>query len=159
MIDRDVKKIIASQQIPYHNYFTTPAPLQSWLWFIVAQSDNGYYVGYRSVFDGSKEMPLQYFQQQKYLLDSVEDKKQTDQLIRFSKGYYTVEKRNDTLIFNDLRFGQELGWENPKANFAFHYYVEPDLDNTLVVQRGRFAGWKWSSLPKLYNRIMGKPLY
>jgi inner membrane protein len=159
MIDRDVKKIIASQQIPYHNYFTTPAPLQSWLWFIVAQSDNGYYVGYRSVFDGSKEMPLQYFPQQKYLLDSVEDKKQTDQLIRFSKGYYTVEKRNDTLIFNDLRLGQELGWENPKANFAFHYYVEPDLDNTLVVQRGRFAGWKWSSLPKLYNRIMGKPLY
>lgn len=156
IINNDVKKLLHKQEIAYNRYFTTPAPLQSWLWFVAAQTDSGYYVGYRSVFDKSEKLSLQYFSRNAPLLNNTKDQEQVHQLIRFSQGYYTVEQRKDTLVFNDLRFGQVIGWVNPKEEFAFHYYIEPDIDNTLVVQRGRFAKWDKHSFSILWKRIKGE---
>jgi len=56
IINNDVKQLLHKQEIQYNNYLTTPAPLQSWLWFIAAGTDSGYYIGYRSVFDKSKKI-------------------------------------------------------------------------------------------------------
>lgn len=156
IINNDVKKLLATQQIPYTKYFTTPAPLQNWLWYVVAGNDSVYYVGYRSVFDNSKSLSLEKFSRNVSMIDSIRNKKEVQQLIRFSQDFYTVEKREDTLVFNDLRFGQVIGWQNPKEEFVFHYYLHPDIDNTLVVQRGRFAKWNWQVVESMYERIKGK---
>lgn len=155
IINKQVEKVLAKQEIKYTHYFTTPAPLQNWLWFVVAGNDSGYYVGYRSVFDHSQKMDLEYFPRNTFLLDTLINHNDVKNLIRFSQEYYTVEKRQDTLVFNDLRFGQVVGWQNPKEEFAFHYYLHPDIDNTLVVQRGRFAKWNKESVMALINRIKG----
>jgi len=155
MINREVKQLLSKQQIRYDRYFTTPAPLQSWLWFVVAGNDSGYYVGYRSVFDNNKDLSLSYFPCNTTLLDTIGDQKKILELKRFSQGFFTVEQHQDTLIFNDLRFGQVAGWENPKEAFAFHYYLKPDIDNTLVVQRGRFAKWDRHSFNIFWKRIVG----
>lgn len=155
IINNDVKKLLRKQHIAFNTYLTTPAPLQSWLWFIAAGTDSGYYVGYRSVFDNSEKLSLQYFPRNATLLNNTKDYKQVQQLVRFSQGYYTVEQRKDTLVFNDLRFGQVIGWVDPKEEFAFHYYIEPDIDNTLVVQRGRFAKWDRHTFNILLKRIRG----
>ena len=156
IINNDVKKILHKQDIPYKSYLTTPAPLQSWLWFVAAATDSGYYIGYRSVFNKNEKMSLEYFPRNATLLNRTKDHRQLQQLIRFSQGYYTVEQRKDTLVFNDLRFGQVIGWVNPREEFAFHYYVEPDIDNTLVVQRGRFAKWDRHAFNKFWKRIKGE---
>ena len=76
-------------------------------------------------------------------------------LIRFSKQFYTVEKYSDSLVFNDLRFGQIIGWQDPKEKFVFHYYLEYPNNNKLVVQRGRFAKWDWQVAKSLVKRIVG----
>ncbi len=157
IINRDVQQALAKQEIKYTRYVTTPAPLQNWLWFVVAGNDSGYHAGYRSVFDKSAEMQLRYFPRNTFLLDSLpaEKKIAAEKLIRFSKQFYTVEKKQDTLIFNDLRFGQIVGWQNPDEPFAFYYYLHPDIDNTLVVQRGRFAKWNGQVFKSLVKRIAG----
>ncbi|MEO6669798.1 MAG: metal-dependent hydrolase [Ferruginibacter sp.] len=157
VVDRGFRNSLARQQINYTRYFTTPAPLQNWLWFVVAGNDNGYYAGYRSVFDGQQQSsPLTWFPRNAALADSLSDRKALDQLVRFSQGFYTIEKREDTLLFNDLRFGQVIGWENPKEAFAFHYYLHPDIDNKLVVQRGRFAKWTPATFKIFLERIKGR---
>ena len=82
-------------------------------------------------------------------------KQDVQNLLRFSQGFYTVERWNDTLVFNDLRFGQMNGWEDPRGRFAFHYFLDlPDQDK-LVVQRGRFANWDWKTVGRLWKRIKG----
>jgi inner membrane protein len=159
IINHDVKQLLSKQQVQYNRYFTTPAPLQNWLWFVVAGADSGYYVGYRSVFDKTGKIKLRYFPCNRSLLSTAQNQIVVQQLTRFSQGYYTAEKRQDTLVFNDLRFGQVLGWEDPNEEFAFHYYLQPGIDNTLVVQRGRFAKWDWRSLHLFWKRICGKELY
>ena len=155
VINREVKNILQQQHITYTNYFTTPAPLQNWLWFVAAGDANGYHVGYRSVFDGKKEIAFQYFPRNDSLLQPFKNHTDLQQLIRFSQQFYTVEKWNDTLVFNDLRFGQVIGWQNSKEHFAFHYFLKHPTQNKLVVQRGRFEGWNWQTAKSLFERIKG----
>jgi inner membrane protein len=154
-INSDVKTILRSEKIYYTRYFTTPAPLQNWLWFVVAGNDSGYYTGYRSVFDKEKTIRFQYFPRNDSLLGRQKNNDDLQRLIRFSQQYYTVEKYGDTLVFNDLRFGQVIGWYDPRERFAFHYYVQYPDENTLVVQRGRFAKWDWKVLATLWARVKG----
>lgn len=154
-ITSQVKTIFAKQNIPNEHYFTTPAPLQNWLWFVVSGNDSGYYVGYRSVFDRQGQMNLHFFPKNEHLLDTVSDHEDIIKLKRFSGQFYTIEQWHDTLVFNDLRFGQVIGWQNPKERFAFHYYIQYPEENKLVVQRGRFAKWDWNVVKNFWKRIKG----
>jgi inner membrane protein len=154
-VTKDVEAILRQQNIAYTRYFTTPAPVQNWLWFVVAGNDSGYYVGYRSVFDRKKEIDFRYFPRNDSLLDPVRGGEDLQRLIRFSQQFYTAEKWHDTLVFNDLRFGQVIGWADPGERFAFHYYLKEDADNKLVVQRGRFAKWNWNVFRAMCRRIKG----
>ena len=154
-INSDVKHILKEQNIQYSRYFTTPTALQNWLWYVVAGNDSGYHIGYRSVFDSKKQIDFEYFPRNEFLLDSVEDTEALQKLKRFSQEFYTAEKWNDTLVFNDLRFGQIMGWQNPRNNFVFHYFLRDSTDNTLVVQRGRFSGWNKNAFNSLLRRIDG----
>jgi inner membrane protein len=154
-IDLSVREMAQKQQISYNRYFTTPAALNSWLWFIVLEDSSGYHVGYRSVFDRKKELELGYFPRNMDLLTPVNDHVEVQLLKKFSQGFYTLEKWNDTLVFNDLRFGQIIGWEKPREHFVFHYFLTHPEDNQLVVQRGRFAKWNRATPGILINRIKG----
>lgn len=154
-IDHDVRDILEDKNITYTRYFTTPAPFQNWLWYIVAGDDSGYHVGYRSVFDRKKDIDFHFFPRNDSLLVPTLDHESLHKLIRFSQQFYTIEKWDNTLVFNDLRFGQMMGWEDPKGKFVFHYYLQEPLENLLVVQRGRFKGWSWRSADSMIQRIKG----
>lgn len=154
-INSDVKDILQKQEIQYDRYFTTPAPLQNWLWYVVAGNDSGYHVGFRSLFDSKKKIDFQYFERNDSLLKPFGNQVDLHKLKRFSKSFYTVEEWGDTLVFNDLRFGQIIGWDNPRGRFVFHYYLKHPNDNTLVVQRGRFAGWNKQTATSFLKRIWG----
>lgn len=156
-IDGTVRKALAKEQIVTDRYFTTPTPFNNWLWYVVANTDSGSYVGYRSVFDQESTINFQFFPHQNSLLAGVAKTKELDRLTQFSQGYYIVEARGDTLVFNDLRFGQMAGWQHPRAGFVFHYYLQPEIDNHLVLQRGRFANWDRSTTQSFIDRIRGVP--
>lgn len=154
-INTDVKDIFQQQKIAYHTYFTTPTPINNWLWYVVAASDSGYYIGYRSVFDSKKQIDFYFFPRNKILLEPINDHTEVQNLTRFSRGFYTVEKWGNKLVFNVLHFGQIMGWENANSKFIFHYFLNHSDDNDLVVQRSRFTGWSWKAIKLLINRIKG----
>lgn len=155
VIEADVKRLARKQHVYFDQFFTTPAPLNSWLHFVVLKKDSMFYVGYHSVFDKKDSLSLTPFIQHHAWLKEISDHKEVQDLQRFSQGYYTVDKRKDTIVFNDLRFGQEIGWYDPKESFAFHYYLNHPEDNHLVVQRGRFAKWNKETMQTLWLRIKG----
>lgn len=155
LVYRDVRNILENQNTAYVRYFTTPTPLNSLLWFVVVEDATGYHVGYRSVLDKSPVMDLQHFDRQDSLLKPFLGQNDTQKLIRFSEGYYTIEHWGDTLVFNDLRFGQMAGWLDPNANFVFHYYIQYPEQNTMVMQRGRFERWNRATVESLLEKIKG----
>lgn len=156
MIDRVVKNELNKQHISYSRYMTTPSPLNNWLWYIIAETDSGYYLGYHSVFDKTDTVAYHFFPRNDSLIDSFRSNKEIQCLLRFSQGYYTIEGRNDTLVFNDLRFGQVMGWEDPKSRFVFDYYLKTPNANRMVVQRGRFATTGENPFRSLVSRIKGR---
>jgi inner membrane protein len=157
--DQAIRRSLAARSITYFRYFSTPTPLNTWLWYAVAATDNGYYVGYRSVFEAPGELTsFTYFPRQDSLLKTTDDPAAVLALQKFANGFYTVDRRggaagNDTVRFNVLRFGQILGWQDPQTPFTFQYYLDRNFDNFLVMQRGRFTGWNRSTVDGLLNRI------
>jgi inner membrane protein len=142
------------QGMSYTRYLSTPTPLNNWLWYIVAEDSTGFYTGYRSMFD-HQPIHFRYQPRNKVLLRPFMAHTDVRYLMRFSQGFYTVERWGDTTVFNDLRFGEMRGWEDPKARFVFHYFLEYPYGNNVVVQRGRFAGWSWHTWSVMIRRIRG----
>jgi inner membrane protein len=155
IVESDVNRIAREQKITYRRHFTTPTPLNNLLWYVVLEGDKGYHIGYRSVFDKQPSMDFTYFPRNDSLLVPVKDLDELKDLFRFSQGYYTVERSDNTLMFNDLRFGQMVGWYNPNAGFVFHYYLQRPYSNNMVVQRGRFANWDKAVFLSMWQRIKG----
>ena len=136
---------------------TTPTPLNSWLWYVIVQNENGFYTGYRSVWDKPSTLTsLTYFPQRNDLLMPFINNHETQQLIKFSQGLYTVGKQENGVVFNDLRFGQIAGWNDSTAPFAFHYYLNDAEANLMVIQRGRFSNWNAQTFSSMIERIKGR---
>lgn len=154
--DNAAKALFKEQGIHYTTYFTTPSPFNNWLWYIVAKTDSGFYTGYRSVFDAPGTVQLQYRPQQATRLQPYYNREDLHALLRFSNGYYLAEMRNDSLLFCDLRFGEQMGWQEPQAPFVFYYYMQYPAQNALLVQRGRMAGWNKNTFNQLIDRIRGR---
>ena len=155
-VDHTVKSIAAKQGIQYNRYFSTPTPLNNLLWYVVMEDSLGYHLGYRSVFERGDSMNFTWFARNEDFLKPLENIEDAHRLVRFSQGYYTIEKWDSTLVFNDLRFGQMLGWKYPNARFVFHYYLQKPDDNAMVVQRGRFSNWNREEVYALLRRIRGR---
>ena len=156
IVESAVQTIAKEKHIMYRRHFTTPTPLNNLLWYVVLEDDKGYHIGYRSVFDTQHTIDFAYFPRNDSLLVPVKDLDELKDLFRFSQGYYTVEKVDHSLMFNDLRFEQIVGWYNPRAGFVFHYYLQKPYSNNMVVQRGRFAKWDKAALASMWQRIKGQ---
>ncbi len=155
IIDGRVQQTFATAGLHPKNYFTSPTPLNNMLWYVVAEADSGFYIGYSSVFDSDPNIHLEFYPQNNQLLQGVPNPEEVALLKRFSQGYYTIEKVEETVVLNDLRFGQIAGWDTPRARFVFYFFLEkPDM-NSLVVQRGRFTGWNKKTMRSFWNRIKG----
>lgn len=155
-VDRTVKAIAHQQGIAPKRYFSTPTPLNNMLWFVVLEDEKGYYTGHRSVLDkGSDTTLLHYKLRHKDYLAPLKEVEDLHRLVRFSQGYYVIDRYDSTLVFNDLRFGQILGWENPGNHFVFHYFLQKPDENTLVIQRGRFTNWNREAVSTLLRRMRG----
>jgi len=152
-VDYAVRQDLDSKKISYQRLLTTPTPLNTWLWWVVAEQPDGFQVGYRSRFDSKSETDFKFVPRNDSLLLNLKNQ-DVSNLKEFSQGFYTIEQRGDTLVFNDLRFGQ-LGWDDPSVPFVFSYYLNLPEQNQLVMQRGRFARWNKSKAKAFLNRIGG----
>ena len=77
-------------------------------------------------------------------------------LKRFSQGYYAMGYHHDSLVFQDLRFGETEPWEQSHPQSAFYYFLQYPDANQAIIQRGRVKGWNSKKLAVFLRRIKGK---
>ncbi|MBN8851098.1 MAG: hypothetical protein BGO55_28635 [Sphingobacteriales bacterium 50-39] len=155
-IDKWATEALHSQRIQYDRYFTTPTPLNNWLWYIVAEDSAGFHAGYLSLLGHTRSVQWSYFPRNDSLLNTLRSREDVRELVRFSQRFYTIEQWGDTLVFNDLRFGQIRGWEDGKARFVFHYFLHQPGENEIILQRGRLAGWDRRAFRIFLQKIEGR---
>ena len=147
-------KELAAQNINYIAIKTKPTPLNTILWTVNVDTKDSFYIGNSSFFD---EQPIHFSEYPKnhYLLGDIAKHQKTKRMIAISKGWYTINKKNNTLYFNDLRFGV-LSIQTNAANFVFKYKIEIATDGTpffIEEPKDRSDGKKL--LLDLWTRIKG----
>lgn len=155
IIESRATKSFSSAGLSPRRHFTSPTPLNTLLWYVVAESDSGFNIGYSSVFDSNKSIEFDFYPQNNHLLTGINGTDEVEKLKLFAQGYYTLEEMDSAVVLNDLRFGQIGGWHTRHAPFVFYFFLDKPDRNSLVVQRGRFAGWNRQTLGSFWKRIKG----
>lgn len=122
-INRSVRHYLAENTISYQGFTTVPAPLNNILWSVIVKGENGFWVGYKSIFEKDDVLSLQFIPQQSELIENIYQEPDIQKLIFFSKGYYALKKAQEGVIFNDLRFSTAKGWFDLKAGYIFSFQI------------------------------------
>jgi inner membrane protein len=154
-VNNAVENKLKAQQIQYSDFTASPTPLNNFLWYVIARSANEFHVGYYSIFDGEQPIELEPVPRNDSLLDYPCDPNKVNDLKRFSQNYYAAELQNDTVVFNDLRFGQIGGWYQPNTAFVFHFKLAPKCSNKAALQQGRIDSFDPRALKALFKRMFG----
>ena len=138
------QKSLEEQSIAYLEIQTKPTPMNSVLWSATVATEEAYLIGYTSLFDRSSRVNFVRFEKNHELLGTLKSHSLVKRLVRLSQGWYTVEKRDGKLYFNDLRFGL-MGITEQASRFVFSY--------ELFFENGEL---KAKETPKVYGEI--KPM-
>lgn len=152
-VNRVVERNIFVQRIACDDYMATPTPFNSLLWYVVVRNENENYTGYYSLFDKNPLISFHRFSRNDSILLTC-NTKETQDFIRFSKGYYCVQLKNDSVVISDMRFGQKGGWYQKDAPFILNFYALQGYCSNL--QQGRFDAVGSQSVYTLVKRIKGR---
>lgn len=155
VIDNRVSAAIKARGLHYKGYFTTPAPMNSMLWYAVINTDSCYYTGYVSVFDSrSPKVKLEQHPKNYFLLSAVRGKHSVQNLKNFANGCYTISGSINEPYINILRFGQIQGWKRDNAPFVLSLPLMIK-GNVTALQKGRLAEWNMDNVKLYLKRIAG----
>lgn len=151
---------LREKNISYQRILSAPTPLNNILWRTVAESPDGYYEGYYSLFDQGKEIELDYFEKNHKLLSGLKHRPKIQKLDWITKGFYTVSKENGDLFLNDMRYGRMNGWAKFEGEFIFSFRIDltpPKPSNKLYVERER-GEFKYdsSAIENFARRVLGE---
>ncbi|MCB0449092.1 MAG: metal-dependent hydrolase [Confluentibacter sp.] len=138
------KATLKSENIEYRAIDTRPAPLNTILWNANVETDTAYLLGNYSFFD-TQPISFEIYPKNHQLLGSLAEDANVKRMIAISEGWFTITKKDETLYFNDLRFGL-LSLEPKSQNFVFQYKMDVDA----------FGNVQFTEMPK--NNRDGKKL-
>ena len=122
-IESIAKKQLAQQGLVSSRLLTTPVPLSNFIWLIVAENESGFNMGYYSNFDTKEEIKFRFLPRNSELLGTLKDLKEVKEIVRFTKGFYTVDKgANGSLWIYDLRYSS-LDFERENA-YVFSFEIK-----------------------------------
>lgn len=130
-IERQVKQQLAKQDISYVRLKTAPLPLTNFLWLVLAEDSQGYYYAYIGSFD-RQPMQLKYIQRNSNELGELSQNNSIQELIRFTEGYYKVDRNSDGSIWiHDLRFGS-MAFDSEEEWFVFSFEISGEPDDIII---------------------------
>ncbi len=154
-INRIFADALTHQNIPYTRFKTKPTLFNNILWVATAETPKGFYTGYYSHFDKDKNIVFHFFEKRHHLIEPYLHHPDVQKMLDFTMGYFTVEQKADTVVINDLRFGQSAGWERGKGNFVFSYFIIPENDNVKIEDRRNTVKESGKMLRPLWARMLG----
>jgi inner membrane protein len=151
------EKSLTDQAIRFVEVSNQPTALNTLLWSANVQTNNHFLMGYYSIFDRSAQVDYSIKIPKNHdLLEGFTQEKQVQQLIKMSKGWYTIEKKEDYLIFNDLRFGVMGIASAEQINFVFSFKLINDNGKLTVLRNSKGKSGNMSeAFAVLFNRIKG----
>lgn len=145
------------QNIHFTDYYSSPTPFNTILWYVVAKDTNGLWIGYYSHFDKSKDIKFSILSQNDSLADDLIQNEAVQKLIRFSQGYYCFTKRDGELYINDLRFAFAGEFNSNANNFVFSFGLKKDdlAPYGVQIKQNSWSRSRFEGFSKLIERVKG----
>jgi inner membrane protein len=122
IVTNKFEKQLIENQISYQEIVVKPSPFNIILWTTNVKVEKGYLIGDYSFFD-TKPIQFQFIPKQKEWIAPIEEEPVIQQLKRISEGWYCITKKEDQLLFNDLRFGV-MNADSTDFQFSFSYAIK-----------------------------------
>ena len=138
--------------IEFQRLLAQPTPFNSLLWRIVAMNTNGYYVGYYSIFDASRQLRVRAWPSDPGLLAGLDAHWPVQRLRWFTKDFNRVRETNGEIVLTDLRMGFE-----PKYVFSFVIgRREGEEVRPVASRRGPVTRPSADDLGQVWDRLLGR---
>ena len=119
--------------LAYERIATRPTPLNTLLWYAQANDGDGYWIGLYSLLDGNRPSEFKRLDNNAHLLDGLTDHADVERLLWFARGFYTVQRKDSVIVFNDIRFGRSDGWLRDDGAYVFSFHIQRDPADTTRV--------------------------
>ena len=148
-VTQHARQSLQAQGLPSQQLLVTPAPFNTVLWRVVALDGERFHEGFYSFLDGDRAVRFVAHDRGGALAAENSQHPQLQRLMRFSDGFFKIERANGRLVVTDLRMGQE-----PSYVFAFDIgpslqegqIPEPAQQQTRRLDVGAGLSWLWQRL-------------
>ena len=146
-----IAKTLVEQNLNVYAVLTTPMPLNTLLWRVVALGDNEYYVAHVAVWESPASVEYRRYAKGEELLAGLEDQWNVQRLQWFTKDFYRVTEQHNQIVMTDLRMGLEGSYV---FNFAVGEKASPESTEALPVLAARVDEVRdLSRAPLLWERF------
>ncbi|WP_233897931.1 metal-dependent hydrolase [Tenacibaculum piscium] len=148
------EKALENQNIEYLQIDTRPSPLNTILWSANVQTEDAFLLANYSFFD-TKPITFTKHLKNHHLLGNLSKNETVKRMISISEGWFTINKKNGELYFNDLRFGL-LSIKPNAENFVFKYKITVDNSgNVTFTEEPKDKGDGKKLITDLWVRLKG----
>lgn len=141
------------------DFESRPMPLNIMLWTVNAEIEDGYLLGYYSIFDEDNDIRFRHVPKNWEIGDEYIEDPLFQKVLFMTSGWYALDLQEEYLLVNDLRFGQPEGWKSEPDEFVFQYKMyEDDQGNLSVLNPEPPRPEKdevWEILKGLFRRALG----
>ena len=145
---------LENQNIAYKQIDIRPSPLNTILWSANVETEDSYLLANYSFFD-TKPISFEVYKKNHALLEDLILNEKVKRMIKISEEWYTIIKKDNQLLYNDLRFGL-LSMEKNSENFVFQYRIITDENgNVQFVEQKKNKMQAKKMMSDLWTRIKG----
>ena len=149
-----IESALKLQAIDYKHIDIRPYPLNTILWSANIETDDSYLLGSYSFFD-TQDISFDTHPKNHDLLGDLKENEKVQRMIAISEGWYTIQKANNHLYYNDLRFGL-LNLKPQSEDFVFKYLIEEDPDGTVrFIEQEKTPRDGMQLMSDLWQRVKG----
>ncbi len=144
--------ILAQKRLPKDKVLVSAAPLTTFLWRIITVDDKYWYEGYYSLFKGAAHVQFKKYDRNTHLYSKIKGNPSLKRLFWFNRGFYRYKQHADTIILQDLRFGEG-------NDLRFNWLLaEQNTKNQWIPINPAIQTWENTETPDdffktLFNRI------
>lgn len=156
LIDSVFRNALDNQGLAYTRMLSNPTAFNQLLWTSVAETDTAYLIGFYSHFDKDKNVSFTSMPKNHHLLDELTHDTGVQKILRFTKGFYTVEPDSAGFLVNDLRFGKVFNWKTGEGDFVFRYNINLTTKPATITQAERRFEGGAEVFAQLWQRMLGQ---
>ena len=131
----NIQSALEKENIEYINLNTKPTFFNSILWAGQIETKDSYIFTYYSLFDKSNVVFSKAFTKNHQILNPIIKNKKIKQLINISNGNYIIEKKDQKIIFWNLKLGQG-GFSKNASPLIWSYEITQN-NNEILVSPGK----------------------